>query len=177
MCCWLRIYIDVFFSSSQPEKQILFVIQALVEITVLFDDAVVPWDAKKLEDFLDVVHEEIDGLHSCVSTVCVYCMFNTSSIKPEELIDFSLNAGGLQNEEEQKAASVFWKTETHGRNEHGEIWIYRWILSCECVNSSKDGLTVVLLFQEDRDHSWEIVRKRVISFMNQLEFFSFHTHV
>lgn len=78
-----------------------------MEITVLFDDAVVPWDAKKLEDFLNVLHEEMDGLHSCVSTVCVYCIINTSSIKPEKLIDLFLNAGGLQNEEEQKAASVF----------------------------------------------------------------------
>lgn len=62
------IYLSI---SSQPEKQIMFIIQALVEITVLFDDAVVPWDAKKLEDFLNVMHEEINGLHSCVSTACV----------------------------------------------------------------------------------------------------------
>ncbi len=49
----------------------MFVIQALVEITALFDDAVVPWDDKKLDDFLNIMHEEINGLHSCVSTVCV----------------------------------------------------------------------------------------------------------
>ncbi len=84
----------------------MFIIQALVEITVLFDDAVVPWDAKKLEDFLNVMHEEINGLHSCVSTACV-CIYNTTNIKPEELTDFFLNAGCVQNEEEQKAASVF----------------------------------------------------------------------
>ncbi len=35
------------------------------------------------------------------------------------------------------------------------------------------GLTVVLLVQEEREHSWEIVRRRITSFMNQLEFFSF----
>ncbi len=49
----------------------MFVIQALMEITALFDDAVVPWDDKKLEDFLNIMHEEINGLHSCVSSVCV----------------------------------------------------------------------------------------------------------
>ncbi len=52
----------------------MFVIQALMEITALFDDAVVPWDDKKLEDFLNIMHEEINGLHSCVSTVCVYAV-------------------------------------------------------------------------------------------------------
>ncbi|XP_042624200.1 interferon a3-like [Cyprinus carpio] len=57
--------------SAEPEKRILFVIQALMEITVLFDDAVVPWEAKKLKDFLDVMHEQIKGLRSCVSTLRV----------------------------------------------------------------------------------------------------------
>ncbi len=75
MCCWWWIYIHLsLVSSSQPEKQIMFVIQALMEITALFDDAVVPWDDKKLEDFLNIMHEEINGLHSCVSTVCVYAV-------------------------------------------------------------------------------------------------------
>ncbi len=38
------------------------------------------------------------------------------------------------------------------------------------------GLTVDLLVQEEREHSWEIVRRRITSFMNQLEFFSFLSH-
>lgn len=74
MCCWLwsYIHISVYLYCFQPAKQILFVIQALVEITGLFDDAVVPWDAKKCDDFLNIIHSQIDGLRSCVSTVCLY---------------------------------------------------------------------------------------------------------
>uniref|UniRef100_A0A671RAL1 Interferon a3-like n=1 Tax=Sinocyclocheilus anshuiensis TaxID=1608454 RepID=A0A671RAL1_9TELE len=103
-----------------PEKQILFVIQALMEITVLFDDAVVPWDAKKLADFLNVMHEEIDGLRSC----------------------------GAYKMKRNKKLHLYFERLRH-----------------------------MTEMKTDRDHSWEIVRKRVISFMNQLEFFSFHTHV
>uniref|UniRef100_A0A671RAU9 Interferon a3-like n=1 Tax=Sinocyclocheilus anshuiensis TaxID=1608454 RepID=A0A671RAU9_9TELE len=102
-------------------KQILFVIQALMEITVLFDDAVVPWDAKKLADFLNVMHEEIDGLRSC----------------------------GAYKMKRNKKLHLYFERLRH----------------------------MTEMKTEDRDHSWEIVRKRVISFMNQLEFFSFHTHV
>ncbi|XP_026079077.1 interferon phi 4 [Carassius auratus] len=107
--------------SAEPEKQILFVIQALKEITVLFDDAIVPWDAKKLEDFLNVMHEEIDGLRSC---------------------------GAFKMK----------------RNKKLHLYFERLRRMAE-------------LNTEGRDHSWEIVRKRIISFMNQLEFFSFNTHV
>ncbi|XP_059386167.1 interferon phi 4 [Carassius carassius] len=106
---------------AEPEKQILFVIQALKEITVLFDDAVVPWDAKKLEDFLNVMHEEIDGLRSC---------------------------GAYKMKRNKKLHLYFERLRR------------------------MTGLNM-----EGRDHSWEIVRKRIISFMNQLEFFSFNTHV
>uniref|UniRef100_A0A673M5X1 Interferon a3-like n=2 Tax=Sinocyclocheilus rhinocerous TaxID=307959 RepID=A0A673M5X1_9TELE len=106
---------------AEPEKQILFVIQALMEITVLFDDAVVPWDAKKREDFLNVMHEEIDGLRSC----------------------------GAYKMKRNKKLHLYFERLRH----------------------------VTEMKTEDRDASWEIVRKRVISFMNQLEFFSFHTHV
>ncbi len=49
----------------------MFVIQALVEITALFDDAVVPWDDKKLEDFLNIMHEVY---MYCIYTVCV-CIY------------------------------------------------------------------------------------------------------
>jgi len=65
---------NIYLYCFQPEKQILFVIQALVEITGLFDDAIVPWewDAKKFDDFLNIIHSQIDGLRSCVSTVCSY---------------------------------------------------------------------------------------------------------
>ncbi|XP_016145517.1 interferon a3-like [Sinocyclocheilus grahami] len=106
---------------AEPEKQILFVVQALMEITVLFDDAVVPWDAKKLADFLNVMHEEIDGLRSC----------------------------GAYKMKRNKKLHLYFERLRH--------------------------MTEVKT--EDREHSWDIVRKRLISFMNQLEFFSFHTHV
>ncbi|XP_043109555.1 interferon phi 4 [Puntigrus tetrazona] len=104
---------------AEPEKQIPFVIQALLEITVLFDDAVVPWNAKKMEDFLNVMHEEIDGLRSCGA---------------------------------YKAK----------RNKKLHLYFERLRRMTE-VNAG------------DKDHSWEIVRKRVISLMNQLEFFFLHT--
>ncbi|KAK2876869.1 hypothetical protein QQF64_004290 [Cirrhinus molitorella] len=106
---------------AEPEKQILFVIQALMEITVLFDDAAVPWDAKKMEDFLTVMHEEINGLRSC----------------------------GAYKMKRNKKLHLYFK----GLRQMTE------------------------LKKEDGSQSWEIVRKRVISFMNQLEFFSFKTHV
>ncbi|XP_016096219.1 interferon phi 4 [Sinocyclocheilus grahami] len=106
---------------AEPEKQILFVIQALMEITVLFEDAAVPWDAKKREDFLNVMHEEIDGLRSC------------GAYKMKRNKKLHLYFGRLRQMTE--------------------------------------------LNTEGRDQSWEIVRKRIISFMNQLEFFSLNTHV
>ncbi|RXN12073.1 interferon a3-like protein [Labeo rohita] len=94
---------------AEPEKQILFVIQALMEITVLFDDAVVPWDAKKLEGFLI----------------------------------------GAYKIKKNKKLHLYFKR----------------LRQMTEVNK-KDG-----------GQSWEIVRKRVISFMNQLEFFSPKTGV
>ncbi|XP_050979913.1 interferon phi 4 [Labeo rohita] len=106
---------------AEPEKQILFVIQALMEITVLFDDAVVPWDAKKLEGFLIVMHEQINGLRSC----------------------------GAYKIKKNKKLHLYFKR----------------LRQMTEVNK-KDG-----------GQSWEIVRKRVISFMNQLEFFSPKTGV
>lgn len=120
----MKLYSYLYLYCFQPEKQILFVIQALQEITGLFDDAVVPWDAKKFDDFLNIVHSQIDGLRSCVSPVRLYlhiCVTSSSAVEPEELILFFLNAGRLQNEEEQKAASLFWKIETNDRAEQGEL--------------------------------------------------------
>ncbi len=38
------------------------------------------------------------------------------------------------------------------------------------------GLTVGFTRSEEREHSWEIVRRRITSFMNQLEFFSSLSH-
>lgn len=55
---------------------------------------------------------------------CLYLHIyvKSSAVEPEELILFFLNAGRLQqNEEEQKAASLFWKIETNDRAEQGEI--------------------------------------------------------
>uniref|UniRef100_A0A8C2QAT6 Interferon a3-like n=1 Tax=Cyprinus carpio TaxID=7962 RepID=A0A8C2QAT6_CYPCA len=109
------------FCSSQPEKRILFVIQALMEITVLFDDAVVPWEAKKLKDFLDVMHEQIKGLRSC----------------------------GAYKMKGNKKLHLYFERLRH----------------------------MTELNTEGRDLSWEIVRKRILSFMNQLGSFSFNTHV
>ncbi|XP_067226133.1 interferon phi 4 [Chanodichthys erythropterus] len=106
---------------AETEKQILFVIQALVEIADLFDDAVVPWDATKLDDFLNIVHTQIDGLRSCG--------------------DYKMK-----------------------RNKKLHLYFERLRQMTE-------------LNKEDGGKSWEIVRKRVISFMNQLEFFPFHTQV
>ncbi|XP_051523389.1 interferon a3-like [Myxocyprinus asiaticus] len=107
--------------SAEPEKQILFAIQILVEITGLFEDAEdAPWDDKKMEDFLNVVHEEINGLRSCG--------------------DFKIK-----------------------RNKKLHLYFERLIRMTQ-------------LKTENVGKSWEIVRKRVISLMNQLEFFSFHTH-
>lgn len=58
----------VFVFSPQPEKQILFVIQTLMEITDIFEDAdSAPWDKNIMDDFLNIIHEEINGLRSCVS--------------------------------------------------------------------------------------------------------------
>ncbi|NP_001155212.1 interferon phi 4 precursor [Danio rerio] len=105
---------------AEPEKQIQFVIQALVEITALFDDALVPWDAKKMDDFLNIMHEEIDGLRSCGS----YKM---------------------------------------KRNKKLHLYFNR--------------LRRMTELNTDGGRSWEMVRKRVISLMNQLHSFSFHTHV
>nr|AMT92192.1 interferon 4 [Ctenopharyngodon idella] len=106
---------------AETEKQILFVIQALVEIAGLFDDAVVPWDSTKLDDFLNIVHTQIDGLRSC-------------------------------GEYKMK------------RNKKLHLYFERLRQMTE-------------LNKEDGGKSWEIVRKRVISFMNQLEFFPFLTQV
>ncbi|XP_073685093.1 interferon a3-like [Garra rufa] len=106
---------------AEREKQIQFVIQALIEITALFDDAVVPWGAKKRDDFLAVMHEEIDGLRSC----------------------------GAYKMKRNKKLHLYFKRLR------------------QMTEVNKDG-----------GQSWEIVRKRVISFMNQLEFFtSSKTHV
>ncbi|XDV45047.1 hypothetical protein PO909_013218 [Leuciscus waleckii] len=104
---------------AEPEKQILFVIQALQEITDLFDEAVVPWDAKKVDDFLNTVHSQIDGLRSCG--------------------DYKMK-----------------------RNKKMHLYFERLRQMTE-------------LNKEDGGESWEIVRKRVISLMNQLEFFPFNT--
>ncbi|XP_056324849.1 interferon phi 4 [Danio aesculapii] len=105
---------------AEPEKQIQFVIQALVEITALFDDSLVPWDAKKMDDFLNIMHEEIDGLRSCGS----YKM---------------------------------------KRNKKLHLYFNR--------------LRRMTELNTDGGRSWEMVRKRVISLMNQLHSFSFQTHV
>ncbi|XP_056101758.1 interferon phi 4 [Rhinichthys klamathensis goyatoka] len=104
---------------AEPEKQILFVIQALVEITGLFDDAVVPWDAKKCDDFLNIVHSQIDGLRSC----------------------------GVYKMKRNKKLHLYFERLRH----------------------------MTELNKEDGGKSWEIVRKRVISLLNQLESFPFNT--
>ncbi|XP_051959536.1 interferon a3-like [Xyrauchen texanus] len=107
--------------SAEPEKQILFAIQILVEITDLFEYAEdAPWDHKMFEDFLNVIHEEINGLRSCG--------------------DFKIK-----------------------KNKKLHLYFER-----------LRRMTQVKM--ENVGKSWEIVRKRVISLMNQLEFFSFHTH-
>ncbi|XP_051969222.1 interferon a3-like [Xyrauchen texanus] len=108
--------------SAEPEKQILFVIQILVEITELFEDAVsAPFDDKNMDDFLNIIHEEINGLRSC---------------------------GAFKMKRNKKLHLYF------------ERLRYMTQLNTENVGKS-----------------WEIVRKRVISLMKQLEFFSFNTHV
>lgn len=67
--------------------------------------------------------------------MCIYVM--SSAVEPEELILVFLNAGRLQNEEEQKAASLFRKIETNDRAEQGEIlFLIRLTLSSKCGNSS-----------------------------------------
>ncbi|XP_077061879.1 interferon phi 4 [Siphateles boraxobius] len=104
---------------AEPEKQILFVIQALAEITDLFDDAVLPWDAKKCEDFLNIIHSQIDGLRSC----------------------------GDYKMKRNKKLHLYFERLRH----------------------------MTELHKEDGGKSWEIVRKRVIRLMNQLEFFPFNT--
>ncbi|XP_067286746.1 interferon phi 4 [Pseudorasbora parva] len=103
---------------AEPEKQILFVIQALVEITVLFDDGVVPWETKKVDEFLNIIHRQIDGMRTCG--------------------DYKMK-----------------------RNKKLHLYFERLRQMTE-------------LKKEDGGESWEIVRKRVISLMNQL-FFPFYT--
>ncbi|XP_051530989.1 interferon a3-like [Myxocyprinus asiaticus] len=106
---------------AEPEKQTLFVIQILVEITDLFEDAVsAPWDDKNMDDFLNVIHEEINGLRSC----------------------------GAFKMKRNKKLHLYFERLRH----------------------------MTQLNTENVGKSWEIVRKRVISLMKQLEFFSFHTH-
>ncbi|XP_030630923.1 interferon phi 4 [Chanos chanos] len=53
---------------EMPEKQIRFVIQALEEITQLFDKDMdsVSWDEDKIDTFLNVLGQQVSGLKSCV---------------------------------------------------------------------------------------------------------------
>lgn len=61
----------IFFFSPQAEKQILFVIQTFKEITGIFEDAdSTPWDKNTMENFLNIIHEQIDALELCVSKMC-----------------------------------------------------------------------------------------------------------
>ncbi|XP_057213811.1 interferon phi 4 [Triplophysa rosa] len=54
------------YRTVEAEKQILFVIQTLMEITGVFEDAdSAPWDKSTMEDFSNIIHEQIDGLQLC----------------------------------------------------------------------------------------------------------------
>lgn len=65
---WIHIY-RFFF--PQAEKQILFVIQTFMEITGIFENAdSAPWDKNIIDDFSNIIHEQINGLQSCVSNMC-----------------------------------------------------------------------------------------------------------
>ncbi|KAA0725549.1 hypothetical protein E1301_Tti010288 [Triplophysa tibetana] len=54
------------YRTVEAEKQILFVIHTFMEITGIFEDAdSTPWDKNTMENFLNIIHEQIDALKSC----------------------------------------------------------------------------------------------------------------
>ncbi|XP_055031197.1 interferon phi 4 isoform X2 [Misgurnus anguillicaudatus] len=106
--------------TAEPDKQLLFIIQTLEEIAGLFEDAEsAPWDHKIIDDFLNIINEQINGLRSC----------GTFKMK---------------------------------RNKKLHLYFIRLRQMTEVKT-------------EDSDKSWEIIRRRVISLLKQLEFFSLHT--